>query len=75
MSQNLKMYLFSQLAEAARENFIRGKLFFHMFKSARVKIEHMHDNEWGVLVYDPVAKIWAECLRMVEKRGQLCLMA
>lgn len=59
-------YALQQLADLAMRNFIRGIRNFKVFGSVDVQIVHQHDNEHSVVIFDPVAKIHCEVLRIFD---------
>lgn len=59
-------YAMFELRKSAMQNFLRGILEFCVFGSVLVHIVHMHDNEYGVLIYDPVAHANCEILRILD---------
>lgn len=59
-------YAMQQLRDLAMRNFIKGIRNFKVFGSVDVLIEHRHDNEHGVTIYDPVAHRRCEVLRILD---------
>lgn len=59
-------YAMQQLRDLAMRNFIKGIRCFKVFGSVDVLIEHRHDNEHGVTIYDPVTHRRCEVLRILD---------
>lgn len=59
-------YAMHILRKSAMQNFTRGIRSFRLFGNTEVFIEHMHDNEYGVLIYDPIACHRCEILRILD---------
>ena len=59
-------YAMQQLRDLAMRNFIKGIRNFKAFGSVDVLIEHRHNNEHGVTIYDPVAHRKCEVLRILD---------
>lgn len=59
-------YAMHKLRGAAMRNFKQGIREFREFGSVRVYIEHMHDNEYSVQIYDPIACHRCEILRILD---------
>ena len=64
-------YAMKRLADEAKRNFRKGIHAFKLFGNVEFRIEHMHDNEYGVLTRDPVTHEDAEILRLYDVSGNL----
>lgn len=66
-------YVMSQLRNLALRNYTRGITRFKAFGNISVEIKHQHDNEHGVIIYDPVAHCKCEVLRIVDASQPYCI--
>lgn len=64
-------YVMKRLADEAKRNFAKGIFTFKLFGNVVFRIEHMHDNEYGVLTRDPFTHEDAEILRLYDVAGNL----
>lgn len=64
-------YAMKRLADEAKRNFRKGIRAFKLFGNVEFRIEHMHDNEYGVLTIDPISGRDSEILRLYDVSGNL----
>lgn len=64
-------YALQALCRAAIDNFDRRIFTFRMFGKIDVSIRHMHHNEYGVIVWDPVANADVEVIRLINNNGRV----
>lgn len=56
--------LMDKVRNAAMKNFLAGIFEFVLFGSVNCAIQHMHSDEYGVCIFDPVIGEYAEILRI-----------
>lgn len=64
----MSKYFMSILAKEAIRNFNKGTMAFDFAGNCKAEIRHMHDKEYGVMVYDPIANMDVEILRIRDGR-------
>lgn len=71
MNEHIGEYAMKRLAEEAMKNFKKGIRAFRLFGKVNFRIEHMHDNEYAVQVYDVGRNEYVEILRLYENGNAL----
>lgn len=69
----MNAYIMQKFIKSALRALARGISEYTIFGKLPVRIEHMHDDEYGAMIFDPVTKDWKEIMRMYQSTGEYIL--